>query len=294
MAQAEQVLQPIAFALHTRNRETDYCWSPEIGQALLLPELKELHRQLIADLDANPESPATFLLLDKGARIGLVLGNLKTNRRDHLNTRIDDTVLLEFDAAQRSSVYYAAAGLLDTMSAQIQQCFLAYAEDFFHRKYSTLIPLITPSLPVSHGSFSDLLESRHIALRSHAATCRRVASLLTNAAEQPQLLGSHVLIVSTGHVGRDKLQKLARQYKGFIALSRSASIPEGQVVTLTPDKKGLSKSFLAAITSLILISGTIWLLATHPFSSRPLTHHKTRASVYQRSGSLVAEIAGIS
>src|SRR5262245_50773492 len=124
MDASEQLLQPIAVALFTRDREEDYCWFAEAGRGQLIGAVKELHRGLIADQDARPAS--TFILLDQGTRLGLLIANLKTSRQDHMLTRFDDTLLLEFEAGYRESVFRVAAGLLTGEAAAIRQSLLDY------------------------------------------------------------------------------------------------------------------------------------------------------------------------
>ena len=238
MPSMEQILQPVAVALHTRDRENDYHWYPETGDPKLSGKLREFFQVLLANFDAKPAAPATFLLFDEGDRVGLLVGNLKTNRSDHLNTRIDDSLLLEFDSSQRSAAYRLAAGLLGSSSSQIQQQLLAYAEDRFQGRNEN--PLVVQPIPAKQSGPSDLplSDSPHIALRSNEANCRRVATLLDYAADHPGHLGRGVLVVSTGFVGKDKLEQFVPQVERMIALSRSSSIPEeGPIPLISASEK---------------------------------------------------------
>ncbi|MCZ2340827.1 MAG: hypothetical protein LC104_03415 [Bacteroidales bacterium] len=270
MASTEQVLQPVAVALHTRDREEDYHWYPETGTPVLTRKLRDLHRGLLADLDAKPASPATFLLLDEGDRIGLLIGNLKTCRSDHLNTRFDDTLLLEFDSGRRSEVYLLAAGLLGPSSSQIQQQFLAYAEDRFQQRDANPVPAIRVPLLAKRGGSDDLPAHRHAALRANEANCRRVATLLEVAADDPAYLGRGVLIVSTGYVGKDKLQQFTPQVQRLIALSRASSIPEADAVALTSvgEKKKTSRLLATAGAALVLACSLLWISWATFFATR--------------------------
>ena len=144
MDASEPLLHPVAVALHTRDREEDYRWFAEVGNARLTVELKDLHRRLIADQDARPTS--TFVLLDRDSRLGLLVANLKSRRQDHLRTHIDDTLLLEFDAKDREKVFRIAAGLLTAEAWNIQQNLVDYAEAMYQQKQATgpIEPLAVP------------------------------------------------------------------------------------------------------------------------------------------------------
>src|SRR5206468_3914180 len=86
-----RTLHPVAFAVHTRDREDDYRWYCAGGEADLLDRLKDVYQGVLADQEAKP---ATFALLDGGERVAVLVANLKTSRSDHVRTRIDDALFL--------------------------------------------------------------------------------------------------------------------------------------------------------------------------------------------------------
>lgn len=235
MEPVTRTLCPVAVAVHTRDREKDYSWCVEAGPAQLADRVKELHRGLIADQDARPAS--TFVLLDQGTRLGLLIANLKTPRQDHLRTRIDDTLLLEFDAPDREAIFRLAAGLLTGEAPVIQQRLLDYAERMVQQKegtgQATVEPLTVPLVAPVPG-LNDLLMERHVGFRSNDGNQRRVAGLLHYLAGRPDCLEHPFVVVSTGFVGKDKLQQQGACGQLFIALTRSSSFPEDEGVALGP------------------------------------------------------------
>jgi len=277
MASSELELRPVALALHTRDRERDYHWYCKAGEPRLAEKLRELHRDLLADLDAKPAAPATFLLLEEHRRLGLIVANLKTSRTDHMNTRLYDTLLLEFDDKQRSAVYRLAAGLLlDPSSSAIQQRCLEYAEARFEQKDAPeLAPLSVP-LPTQSGGSPYPPVYSHAALRANPENCRRLATLLEHAADNGDYLGSSVLIVCTGFAGKDRLQRFVPQAGRLIVLSRSSSLPEEAEVDLTPaaaEKKNQQKRKVL-VPAGVLVGGLFLVLilvgfGRDFFASRP-------------------------
>lgn len=227
----EQQLQPVAVILHTRDGQDDYRWFPATGSGQLADVLKELHRGLIADQDAKPAS--TFLLLDEGRRIGLLVANLKTGRRDHVRTCIYDTLVLEFEVQDREAVYSVAGGLLIGDAPAIRFRLLEYAErQFLGEAASGGTPDALGVPPTSPVLDFDGLPEVRVGLRSSGANQRRVAGLLHSAARTWNGARFPFILVSTGFVGRDRLEQESFRAKRFIALTRSSSFPNDDVVAL--------------------------------------------------------------
>jgi hypothetical protein len=287
------LLHPVAIGLHTRDRQDDYHWFAEVGPGLLTATLEELHRGLIADQDARPAS--TFILVDQGPRLGLLVANLKTARQDHLRTHIDDTLLLEFDARDRETVFRVAAGLLAGEASAIQQKLLHYAEARFQQKQATrqatVEPLAVPAVAPIPGS-DDLLMEPRVGLRSTEDHQRRVAGLLHSLADRPSGVQRPFIVVSTGFVGRDKLQQQAVHGEQFIALTRSSSFPADKEVAIGPgggEKKKarrpqprvvLASLGLVSVLGIALLGG--WLLLGNRGSNSPGT--PSSASYANNSG----------
>jgi hypothetical protein len=271
MASSELELRPVALALHTRDRERDYHWYCSAGESVLADKLRELHRDLLADFNAKPDAPATFLLLEEHRRLGLIVANLKTSRTDHMNTRLYDTLLLEFDDKQRSAVYRLAAGLLlDPSSSAIQQRCLEYAEARFEQKDAPQLAPLSVPLPTQSGGSPYPLGHSHAALRANEANCGRLAAILEHAADNGDYLGSSVLIVCTGFAGKDRLQRFVPQAGRLIALSRLSSLPEEDEVDLTPaaaaEKKNRQRRQILAPAG-VLVGGLFLVLILVGFGS---------------------------
>ena len=271
MGASERLLQPRALALYTRDREDDYRWVFEVGDGFLVNKLKELHRDLLADQDAQPA--ATFALLDDGPSLGLVVANLKTPRHDHLRTHIDDALLLEFEAVEREAVFRLTADLLGPDSAEIRRRLLDYAEARFQQKLQTgrigaealMVPSPSPLQPAAPWP-----KEVRVGFRSNEDNQRRVALLLHDGASNLRTPPRPFVVVSTGFVGKAKLQQHARACERFIALTRSSTFPDHEEASLQPaegekDTRGCSWS--QRRTLLILVSGLVmamllgaWLL----------------------------------
>jgi hypothetical protein len=278
MELSTKILEPVAVALHTRDRLEDYRWYPTDGACQLVEQLKDRYRALIADQDAQPAS--TFLLVDDGERIGLLVANLKTQRFDHLRTRIDDTIVLEFVKEERESVFRLAAGLLATESPTIQQQLLDYAEKLFQQKektcHATVEKLAVPATASVLGS-ADLLMKHHVGFRCNEGNQQKVAGLLHHVASRPDVhLERPFVVVSTGLVGKDKLQQEANHVGSFIALTRSSSVNDE--VTLRPamgEKKKTDKPWPTIVmVSALLLAGLLgvllgsWMLLGNKSSAR--------------------------
>lgn len=244
MADTELRLSPTAVALHTRDRDNDYRWRFAVGQFSIADRLKEIHRELIADRSAR--AATSLIFLDRGDVLGLVVANLKSQRRDHSQTLIDDTLLAEFAPDQRQILLLAVASLVDPSTAKdFRSRFLAYAEEFFHSSAGqpSAGSICIPALP--GGADDGLSGIRQFVVHSNDANLRRVASLLQSAATTPEILKRPFLLVSTGFVGPESLEPFTNDGEQFIALSRSSKVPEsGELSIKKKLPAGFSKLFL--------------------------------------------------
>jgi hypothetical protein len=264
MNSTEQALTPVAVALHTRDRQDDYHWLFESGPAQLTDRLKELHRGLIADQESEP---TTFVLLDQGERLALLVANLKTSRCDHVRTRIDDTLLLEFEARDRESVLRAAAGLLGPPAGEIKQGLLEFAEARYkeHRERGSTAPAsLTTRLPSleSRQAVTVPLSYRHVGLRFDADNQNRVADLLLDRASTKHPPAGPFVVVATGFVGKEILRQHAKPTEHFIALTRSSSFTPGQETSLDADqaKRKHSIRLVLIVLSILLVVFVLLML----------------------------------
>lgn len=294
MSAHEGTLVPVAIALHTRDRQDDYCWFAAAGIGMLTDILKTLHRSLLTDQDAQP-SPL-FALVDHEQKIGILVGQLETERKDHTGTRlIDDALLLEFGIDEREKVLRFAAALLTDDSKSIRQTLLEYAEARFREKQKfgsvTLETLPTP-MPTVAPEHDELLSFPHVGLRATNDALSQVAGLLMHLANNPSSTERPFVLVSTGFVGREKLHQQAIGSPRFVALTRSPSFPEGEMVDLGSvggeKKKAEGRPLMSVVTIFLVLLG-ISLLAAWQLGDRFLTSSDTQSSANYKKKSDVSE-----
>jgi hypothetical protein len=249
-------LTPVAAALHTRTEQHDYRWVVKRGDSRLFPEMQRLYRKLLADQDAR--LAPTFLLLDRGARLGLLIANLGTSRTDRLLTEIKDTLFLEFSAQDRKTVFLLAASLLAEENAIILQQFQDYAEHLYRQKTenrSSLAALEIP-LPAAAPENDALTSKPRLVLRLTEKQRRRIAELLRFLASKPSRIRYPLVVVSTGLVEQERLRRQAASYAHFYALTRSSSIPEDGESSLSKQDivERLSQSIRALANSIRRLS----------------------------------------
>jgi hypothetical protein len=275
-------LTPVAAALHTRTEQHDYRWVVKRGDSRLFPEMQRLYRKLLADQDAR--LAPTFLLLDRGARLGLLIANLGTSRTDRLLTEIRDTLFLEFSARDRKTVFLLAASLLAEENAIILQQFQDYAEHLYRQKdefvvdedaeylvfhqdyaehlyrqktenHSSLAALEIP-LPAAAPENDALTGKPRLVLRLTEKQRQRIAELLRFLASRPSRIRYPLVVVSTGLVEQERLRRQAASYAHFYALTRSSSIPEDGESSLSKQDvvERLSQSIRALASSIRRLS----------------------------------------
>ena len=118
-------IQPIGMRVFTRTAREDYAWYPPVGRCELIIDLERLHRALVADQSADP---SVFVLFGRRPRIGLIVGELLTDRMDHARTRIRNIFYVEGDQLQQPSLFRLAAELLGPSANEFKQALISYSE----------------------------------------------------------------------------------------------------------------------------------------------------------------------
>lgn len=232
---SNRIWQPMGIALLTAFKESDkdYNWYIEVGQPVLLTEMKSLHYAMISD--RNGDAPYLAVIV-KSQRIGMLVGKMRTKRRDYVNRELHDTLYLEFALQDRQAVLSSVATLLATYDQddahqeyeQYERYFLDYAEALVEQGENISIPTPPPiGLPMYANMASDncTFDYSEVAIFSTPDSRRKCARYLKKLAEEGELPKS-VRVVSTGRVSKDDLQKYANTYTSgeLIVLTLSDSI----------------------------------------------------------------------
>lgn len=220
-------LMPSKVFLFTRTVDRDYHWMRSEPNRTHV----ELNARLLADQDANPDSPSTFLLFRSEKEISIMVARLKTDRKDHSMTPIYNTLCLAFDTKDQSKVYSYAAWLLDNIhSEEIRKTLLLESEKVFNKGEGFLPELPPP--PADSSRQIDPANSNH-AYRSNADNCLAVRQYLLNKSstingEHESNTETRELVLSTGLVHLDTLSNVINDnnVNCVVALSRSSSVSE--------------------------------------------------------------------
>lgn len=218
-------LVPSKVSLFTRTVDRDYHWFRSEPNRTHV----ELNARLLADQDANPDSPSTFLLFRSKNEISIMVARLKTDRKDHSLTPIYNTLCLAFDTKDQSKVYSYAAWLLDNIhSEEIRKTLLLESEKVFNKGEGFLPELPPP--PADSSRQTEAAESNH-AYRSNADNCLAVRQYLLNKSstingEHDSNTETRELVLSTGLVHLDTLSNVINDnnVNCVVALSRSSSV----------------------------------------------------------------------
>lgn len=216
---------PSKVFLFTRTVDRDYHWFRSEPNRTHV----ELNARLLADQDANPDSPSTFLLFRSENEISIMVARLKTDRKDHSMTPIYNTLCLEFHTQDQSKVYSYAAWLLDNIhSEEIRKTLLLESEKVFNKGEGFLPELPPPPADSSRQIFPA--NSNH-AYRSNTDNCLAVRQYLLNKSstingEHDSNTETRELVLSTGLINLDTLSNVINDnnVNCVVALSRSSSV----------------------------------------------------------------------
>lgn len=251
--------------VYTRNAIKDYHWIPDnCGHPY--QEYADLIKKYVSQFLFDSEGdPATFLLYEKASTIGIVIGNLKSPRRDSVGRTITTTLALVFPSSSRTQVYDYAISLLSSNSLEIQANFTKIGEDFFHHQrpdHPIASPTINCQLELFHESHQEHISVEQCyAYRSTSENQKKMRRHLQRRSENGPLSESKAfLFICSGFIDKDKLNRFADNHNELTlqVLSTSVSIPT--VGVPLPEKKNLHKMnpfFL--IVSILLLIGLLLL-----------------------------------
>lgn len=237
------VVKPVVLvgaAVHTRQFEAgkDYDWYVKKGDLHLFEKMDEIYRVMLRDVGG--EAPRVAVIIDE-LRVGFMIGELPSPRRDHGKRVIYDTLYLELSSEFHRNVLHAAVILLirsKNYYRHYRQYFTCYAERLFSYSQKRIeVILKTVKLPSADKS-TDLkpIEGEKLVFFSNPKNRYRCARQLVSL----EYRGSGCFcFVSTGRVNLEKCQNVAEQCDFGFLLTLSS-----EVVSEVNLKKGLFSRFL--------------------------------------------------
>ncbi|OQX04141.1 MAG: hypothetical protein BWK80_54185 [Desulfobacteraceae bacterium IS3] len=102
---------PKGIAVHTRDieRGKDYGWHVRKGDLWLFKQIEDIYRIALRDTGGETRKSA---LLNAERRVGIMLCDMPSERIDHGNRIIYDTLYAEFEEISKADILEYASGLL--------------------------------------------------------------------------------------------------------------------------------------------------------------------------------------
>ncbi|HDN27221.1 MAG TPA: hypothetical protein ENG03_09035 [Thioploca sp.] len=222
---------PIGAAVHTRGvkRGEDYGWYVRVGDTPLFDKIEDIHRVALRDVEGN--TPRLAVLVEQ-QHVGFLIGNMQSQRLDHAQRIINDTLYLEFDIDQFMVVKAAAILLVCSEDdyKKYEHDLTEYAEALYQKYLEASLSfnaLADIEWPVDEHLEPIKPAKLALALPINDSTCKQCAGYLVDAANREV---SSFCVVSTGRVNLDKCQQIAKISDGCIVLTQSSEV--GQEIVL--------------------------------------------------------------
>ena len=230
---------PKGAAVHTRDiaRGKDYAWYIKKGDLWLFDRAEDIYRIALRDTSGETRKLA---LLNAEKRIGIMLCDMESERIDHGNRIIYDTLYVEFEEALMPQIMNYASCLLVCSGEEyitIQRMATAYAEKLYHKPEAELEQY---SLSCSDNAAAETiskLNSGKQVLPSAPENFQRCAAYLKTFANHRNI--SSFVFISTGRVGIERCKQVADKYDHCLILTMSAEIKADTDMRDTPIVKGL-------------------------------------------------------
>lgn len=225
---SKNLLSPVGVAVHTRDvkRGDDYGWYVKAGSIQLFDQMEQIHRLVLRDVGG--ETPKLAVLL-KQHRLGFLIGNMPSQRLDHVNRVINDTLYLEFNQNYHGVFEAVASLLLCSLDdyKEYEQYFTQYAEGFYE-KYSQNNSLLEEKFGEIEWFGKNLpspikQDKLALALPYNEKSCKKGASYLIEAANSEV---SSFSFVATGRVSLEKCQQVALMTEQCVVIIQSSELGE--------------------------------------------------------------------
>ncbi|MEE4355372.1 MAG: hypothetical protein V2I97_02835 [Desulfococcaceae bacterium] len=246
-------------AVHTRDiaRGTDYGWHVKKGDLWLYQRIEEIYRSVLRDTSGDTRK---FALLIAEKRAGLLLCDMASERIDHGNRIIYDTLFTEFDGTEKSGLLEHGACLLtcpDEEYKAVEKQAVAYAEQLYRNREQTETKEIPCTFSLCKSRVEPARFSGKIALSYKGdtnfpddANVRKCAAYLRWLAKEPRRFfenGNSFVFVSTGRAGKEKCRQLADLYDTCLILTMTSEIDRELRLQENPVLRILKKNIISEI-----------------------------------------------
>jgi len=227
---------PDGSALHTAGEKLDqeYAWYVEGGNLELLDRMKIIHRALLRDVGG--ESPRLALLLQE-QRIGFLIGDMPSPRRDYYGNRIlYNTLYLEFKKKPEILNYFASLLRCSTEEYdRAKKAFTDFSEWLYKQeKYPS------PDLPaleeIDIQDHVKIESGKKWALYNNETNRRRCAAYLLHEVTR----NNTICCVVTGRVSVERCQRAVEEHNTigmFLILTLASEMEKKSEISLKNIKR---------------------------------------------------------
>jgi hypothetical protein len=215
---------PKGIAVHTRDieRGKDYGWYVRKGDLWLFKPIEDIYRVALRDTSGETRKLA---LLNAEKRVGIMLCDMPSERIDHGNRIIYDTLYAEFEEVSRADILEYASALLVCAAEEyenIRGYATEYAEKLYQEPESELekYSFSSPDTPVTETTSKAKLSGKRI-LPSLPENFQRCSAYLKSAVIQKN---ASFVFISTGRVGMERCRQVADKYDQCLILTMSSEI----------------------------------------------------------------------
>jgi hypothetical protein len=215
---------PKGIAVHTRDieRGKDYGWHVRKGDLWLFKQIEDIYRIALRDTGGETRKSA---LLNAEKRVGIMLCDMPSERIDHGNRIIYDTLYAEFEEVNRADILEYASGLLVCAAEEyedIRGYATEYAEKFYQKPETELekYSFSCPYAPITETASKAKLSGKRI-LPSLPENFERCSAYLNSAIFQKN---KSFVFISTGRVGMERCREIADKYDQCLILTMSSEI----------------------------------------------------------------------
>lgn len=246
-------------AVHTRDiaRGMDYGWHVKKGDLWLYQRTEDIYRAVLRDTSGETRK---FALLIAEKRAGLLLCDMASDRIDHGNRIIYDTLFTEFDGTEKTALLEYGACLLtcpDEEYKNVEKQALTYAEQIYRNRESqeTKDAPCSFSLCQSKEEPARFSGKRALAFKgdtnfpddSNVRKCAQYLRWLAKESGRFFKNGNSFVFVSTGRVGKEKCRQLADLYDFCLILTMTSEIEKEVSLEENPVIRILKKNIISEI-----------------------------------------------
>lgn len=254
---------PQALAIYTRNKVRDYGWHICTPVSPLLKKLQEVHAEFLADRTFQGIPNFALLSPPNSEGVGLVIGHLRSRRRDHVNRPIYNSLAITCNQREAYSLYALAANLVRN-SRILLPGLEDYAEQIAGDGGPTTIAQAPPlEIDVSAGGADESVGKILKAQWKYPRKGEKLADVyatLQYCAKHPESV-TGIAVVSTDYAAEDSWQQLAAQYATVIGICDDVKEP------IELKKRGIGVPRLAVVGT--AVAGLLAILVLSPLLMGP-------------------------